>query len=109
MIAEIERLQREAPPAAELERVKNRNLARRYRDIRTNEDLMYELLTAEGLGDWRVFFSASEAVRAVTPQAISAAARTYFTDTGKNVMWIERNAGLDDPKAGDGGAPASEQ
>jgi len=95
LLAEIERLKREPVLERELETVKNQNLANRFRGLRSNWELMYELLSSEGLGGWRYLNESPVKIRAVTPQRIADVARSHFPVSGKNVMWYFRREGFD--------------
>jgi predicted Zn-dependent peptidase len=95
LLAEIERLKRDPVPERELLMVKNQNRANRFRDLRSNRQLLYQLLSSEGLGGWRYLNQSPVRIRDVSPQRIAEVARNYFPASGKNVMWYFRRESTD--------------
>jgi len=97
--AEIDRLKHEPIPADELQSVKNRYLADKYRQLSSNFQIMLFYGVADGRGSWRDFDRIDDAVQRVTPDDVMRVANTYFTREGRAVAIWTRKAGSapDDP------------
>ena len=76
---EIDRLQKEPVPEAELQKVKNQAKANAYRRLQSPTFIMFQLLQYEGLGDWRYINTYADQVSAVTAEDLMRVARSYLT------------------------------
>ena len=113
LLAEIERLKNEPVPERELQKVKNQSLANSFRRLQSNFFLMLQLMMYDVWDDWRFLNDSTAKYEAVTAEDVQRVANTYFTDTGRNVLWYFRNEGseedpelaaLERPGQGDGQA-----
>lgn len=91
--AELKKLQEEAVPARELEKVKNRVLADSFRRLETNFYLMLQLGYYEALGGWEYINDAPKALLAVTPDDVQRVARQYFARENRSVATYVRKQG----------------
>jgi Peptidase M16 inactive domain len=82
---EIARLQDEAVPADELQKVKNAFKANSYRRLASPFFILVQLLRNEGLGDWRYINTAPETAEAVTAADLQRVAREYLTRENRTV------------------------
>jgi len=96
LLAEIERLKDEPVPDRELQKVKNQSLADSYRRLQSNLFLMIQLLFYDVLDDWRFLNDSTTKYEAVTAEDVQRVANTYFTDTGRNVLWYFRKEGSEE-------------
>ncbi len=93
MLEEVDRLQSEPVPEGELARARTRAVTDRYRLLRSSQDLLLELLSAEALGDPRSPTEAPARLAAVTAEDILRVARAYLTRDGLNVLSFRRPEG----------------
>jgi len=91
--AELKKLQTEAVPAEELQKVKNQAMADSYRRLQNNFFLLIQLAQAEALGDWSEINKESAKIQAVTPEDIKRVANQYFDKTNRSVATYTRKAG----------------
>ena len=91
--AELKKLQTEAVPAEELQKVKNQAMADSYRRLQSNFFLLIQLAQAEALGDWSEINKESAKVQAVTAEDIKRVATQYFDKTNRSVATYTRKAG----------------
>lgn len=91
--AELKKLQNEAVPAEELQKVKNQAMADSYRRLQSNFFLLIQLAQAEALGDWSEINKESAKVQAVTAEDIKRVANQYFDKTNRSVATYTRKAG----------------
>ncbi len=99
LLAEIERLKNEPVPEHELQKVKNQSLANSFRRLQSNFFLMLQLMLYDVWDDWRFLNESTAEYAAVTAEDVQRVANTYFTDTGRNVLWYFRNEGsVEDPE-----------
>ena len=91
--AELKKLQTEAVPAEELQKVKNQAMADSYRRLQSNFFLLIQLAQAEALGDWSEINKESAKVQAVTAEDIKRVANQYFDKTNRSVATYTRKAG----------------
>lgn len=88
MLAEIERLQREPVPEAELERAK----AQIYADTMYGRDgnfaIAIALNEAIAVGDWRLYYTFPKAVQEVTAADVRRVAQTYLQPTRRTTGWF---------------------
>jgi len=82
---ELDRLQKELVPEAELLKVKNQAKANAYRRLQSPTFIMLQLLQYEGLGDWRHIDTYADQVSAVTAEDLMRVARSYLTPEGRLV------------------------
>jgi predicted Zn-dependent peptidase len=88
--AELDKLAREAVPAAELQKVKNRLAAAEYRRLTSNMSILFALVFAEGGGDWRELNTAGAKYQAVTAADLRRVATTYFARENRCVASYTR-------------------
>ena len=91
--AELKKLQTEAVPAEELQKVKNQAMADSYRRLQSNFFLLIQLAQAEALGDWSEINKESAKIQAVTAEDIKRVATQYFDKTNRSVATYTRKAG----------------
>ncbi len=91
--AELKKLQTEAVPAEELQKVKNQAMADSYRRLQSNFFLLIQLAQAEALGDWSEINKESAKIQAVTAEYIKRVANQYFDKTNRSVATYTRKAG----------------
>ena len=91
--AELKKLQTEAVPAEELQKVKNQAMADSYRRLQSNFFLLIQLAQAEALGDWSEINKESAKIQAVTAGDIKRVANQYFDKTNRSVATYTRKAG----------------
>ncbi|MFM8732840.1 MAG: M16 family metallopeptidase, partial [Phycisphaerales bacterium] len=91
--AELEKLQKEAVPEQELQKVKNQAMADSYRRLQNNFFLMIQLAYAEALGDWSEINKESAKIQAVTAEDVKRVANTYFGKNNRSVATYVRKAG----------------
>jgi predicted Zn-dependent peptidase len=98
LLAEIERLKTEPVGERELQKVKNQSLANSYRRLQSNFFLLLQLLLYDVWEDWSFLNDSPAKIAAVTAEDVQRVASTYFTDSGKNVLWYSRKEGTtEDP------------
>ena len=88
----LDKLKTEPVPDQELQKVKNQAKANAYRRLSNGTFIMFQLLNDDGLGDWKMINTASEAVDAVTAADIQRAAKQYFTKETRAVGIFTRKA-----------------
>jgi len=96
LLAEIDRLKNEPVPGRELQKVKNQSLADSYRRLQSNFYLWLQLLFYDVWDDWRFLNESTAEYAAVTAEDVQRVANTYFSDTGRNVLWYHRNEGSEE-------------
>jgi predicted Zn-dependent peptidase len=96
LLAEIELLKNEPVPDRELQKVKNQALADSFRTLQSNPYLVLQLLFIDVLDNWRFLNESSAKIQAVTTEDVQRIANTYFTDTGRNVLWYFRKEGSEE-------------
>jgi predicted Zn-dependent peptidase len=88
---ELRRLAKEAPPARELEKVRNRVTADFARSIESNGGLASALSRAELLfGDWRYVVELPRVIDTITPEEVRAAAARYFVPENSVTVTLSR-------------------
>lgn len=90
---ELDKLASEPIPAEELEKVKNNFSASEYRRLTSTFGILYQLIFAEGMGDWREINAAGPRIQAVTSEDIQRVIRKYFTKENRAVAHYTRKAG----------------
>ena len=97
---EIGRLQAEPIPAEELQKVKNRYKAFAYRRLSSPSLIGIQLLTYDGLGDWRYINTSADGIEAVTAADLQRAAKEYLTKERRavGVFLREEGAAPEDPE-----------
>jgi len=90
--AEIEKLQRDEIPAAELQKVKNNFAAGEYRRLNSNMSILMNLIHNDGNGHWQEINEAGVKVQAVTAADVQRIARQYFTKENRAVGIYTRKA-----------------
>src|SRR6185295_14832691 len=96
---EIERLQKEAVPDEELQKVKNQNAAGAFRRLQSNFALMVQLLVADGDRGWQTINTDPPRTQAVTAQDIMRVANTYFAPENRAVAtyYTKKGGGAEGP------------
>ena len=97
---EIERLQKDPVPAEELQKVKNAFKANSYRRLSSPFGIFIQLVTYDGLGDWRLINTSPERADAVTAAELQRVAREYLTKENRTVATFLRKEGAapEDPE-----------
>lgn len=91
--AELERLKTEPVPAEELQKVKNIFAAAEYRKLTSTFSILYQLIWAEGSGDWREINESGQRIQAVTADDVQRVAKKYLTKENRAVAYFTRKAG----------------
>jgi predicted Zn-dependent peptidase len=90
---ELERIQREPPSDAELQRVRNQIEASAVERLQDNFGLAFQLSNSEALYyDWRTTFHLQAAQTQVTAADVQRVARKYFDRTNRTVATLVRPA-----------------
>ena len=87
---EIEKLQSEAVPERELQKVKNQIAASNYRRLESDFGLMYQLLVADAGRGWKSLFADSAKFQKVSAEDIQRVAKKYFTSQARSVLLLYR-------------------
>jgi predicted Zn-dependent peptidase len=97
--AEVDKLQKEPLTADELQSIKNRYLAGRYRQLTSNFFVFVTYAVADGRGNWKDADRIPQAVQQVTADDVQRVAKTYFTKESRAVAIWTRKGGAkpDDP------------
>jgi predicted Zn-dependent peptidase len=97
---ELERLQKEAVPAEELQKVKNQEKANAFRRLSNPTYIMYQLLAYDAAGDWRTINTYADRVDAVTAADVRRVASEYLTKENRSVATFIRKQGApaEDPE-----------
>jgi predicted Zn-dependent peptidase len=97
---EIGKLQGEPVPADELQKVKNAFKANAYRRLSSPFAIFVQLLSYEGVGDWRLINTSPERADAVTAADIQRVAAEYLTKENRTVATFLRKEGAppEDPE-----------
>ena len=101
--AELDRLARDGPSAAELQRVRNQLEAGTVRRLDSNFGLALQLADSESLfGDWRTTFHFEGRLAAVTAEDVKRVIHTYFTADNRTVATLVKtpSAAAGPPAAG---------
>jgi predicted Zn-dependent peptidase len=84
----IERVKKEKPDAATLERVKTKLRAALIHKLDSNSGLASELCTySVNYGDWRKLFTELEEFNKVTAEDVQRVAKTYLVASGRTVAY----------------------
>jgi predicted Zn-dependent peptidase len=94
----IAKLQKEAMPPEELQKVKNNFVAGEYRRRSYNYPILMDLLRNDGEGDWRETNEAGPKIQAVTAADVQRVANKYFTKENRAVAIYTRKPGTAAPK-----------
>ena len=89
----IEKLQKEAVPPEELQKVKNNFAAAEYRRLSSNYPILMHLIQNDGSGDWREINEAGPKIQAVTSADVQRVANKYLTKDNRTVAVYTRKAG----------------
>lgn len=89
---EVERLQTEPVPDAELQKVKNQAAADNYRRLQSNFYLLVQIGFAERLGGWEWLNSEPDKIAAVTAEDIQRVANEIFVDNHRAVAHYRRSS-----------------
>jgi predicted Zn-dependent peptidase len=90
---EIEKLKKEPVPAEELQKVKNAYKANAYRRLASPVAILFQLLTNDALGDWRLINAAPELADAVSAADLQRVATEYLTKENRTVGTFLRKQG----------------
>ena len=86
LIEVVEGSLRQAPPAAdEMDRVRRQAETTAERTLNDPQAIGVQLSESMALGDWRLFFQFRDAMQAVQPAAVQAAAQRYFVRDNRTV------------------------
>ena len=96
--AEIGKLQRAEVPADELQKVKNNFAANKYRALKTNFEIMIQILFADGNGDSREVNNSNKKIQAVTAADVKRVATEYFTKENRAVATYTRKPAAKEDK-----------
>jgi predicted Zn-dependent peptidase len=91
--AEIKRIQEEAVPAEELQKIKNQVAAGEYRRLQSPFFLLLQLLVFDGWGDWQYINYGGEKLMAVSAEDVQRVAKTYLKDDRRAIAHYTRKAG----------------
>jgi predicted Zn-dependent peptidase len=97
----IAALAHEPVPDEELQKVKNQFAANDYRRLTSNPDILFQIINAAGLGDWREVNEAGPQHQAVTAADIRRVVATYFTKNNRAVAIFTRKSPEHDTQADD--------
>lgn len=81
----IEVLKKEEVPADELQKVKNNVAASEYRRLTSNFAILFQLIMADGNGDWRDINDAGKKLQAVTAAEVKSVAAKYLIRENRTV------------------------
>jgi predicted Zn-dependent peptidase len=97
---EIEKLQKEPVPTQELQKVKNAFKANSYRRLSSPFAIFIQLVSYDGLGDWRYINTSPERADAVTAADLQRVAREYLTKENRTIATFLRKEGAapEDPE-----------
>ena len=97
---EMDRLKNEPVPAAELQKVKNQAKANAFRRLSSPFFIMLQLLSYEGLGDWKYINTYADQIDAVTATDLQRVAKEYLTKENRTVGVFLRKGGTapEDPE-----------
>jgi predicted Zn-dependent peptidase len=90
---EIARLQNEAIPAEELQKVKNQAKANAYRRLSSPQFIHLQLMYYDGLGDWKYINTYADEIDAVTAADLQRVAKEYLTKENRTVGIFLRKEG----------------
>jgi predicted Zn-dependent peptidase len=90
---EIARLQNEAVPAEELQKVKNQAKANAYRRLSSPAFIHLQLMYYDGLGDWKYINTYADEIDAVTAADLQRVSRQYLTKENRTVGIFLRKEG----------------
>jgi predicted Zn-dependent peptidase len=90
--AELEKLQQQEVPAAELQKIKNIFAAGEYRKLNSNMSILHSLIMNDGEGDWQEINQAGAKIQAVTAADVKRVANRYFTKENRAVATFTRKA-----------------
>jgi predicted Zn-dependent peptidase len=91
--AELDQLKETEVPADELQKVKNNFAAGEYRKLTSNMAILFQLIFADGNGDWREINEAGPKIQAVTAADVKRVAEKYLTKETRTVAIYTRKAG----------------
>jgi len=96
LYAEVKKLQDGVVPADELQKVKNRALADKYRRLNGNWLIMVQLLIYDSLSDWRTMTTEADRYLAVTAEDVQRVAKKYL-DMDTRTVAVYRTKKSDEP------------
>jgi predicted Zn-dependent peptidase len=82
------KLQNEAVPERELQKVKNQLAASNFRRLQSDFFLMQQLLVAESTRGWKAINTDPALLQAVTAADIQRVAKKYFAPDQRNVLYL---------------------
>ncbi len=91
--AELDRLKQDEVPDAELQKVKNNFAAFQFRKLSANMPILYQLISADGMGNWKEINEEGAKYQAVTAADIKRVAGTYFAKDNRTVAIYTRKPG----------------
>jgi predicted Zn-dependent peptidase len=105
--AEVEKLQKELVPAQELQKVKNNFAANSFRRLSSNMAILFQIISNEGLGDWREINEGPGKIQAVSAEDVRRVAQAYLTKENRGVAVFTRKGGAAAAPSADEAALAS--
>jgi zinc protease len=85
MIDTIAGIVAEPPSKDEVERIKTRTLRSMERTLANSQQFAMALTDMIADGDWRIYFTNYDQIKAVTPEDVVRVARLYFKDSNRTV------------------------
>jgi zinc protease len=85
MIDTIAGIAAEPPSKEEVERIKTRTLREMERRLANSQQFALTLTEMIADGDWRIYFTNYDQIKAVTPQDVVRVAKLYFKDSNRTV------------------------
>jgi len=96
---EIERLKNEPVPTEELQKVKNQAKANAYRRLSSPLFIMYQLMSFDGLGDWKYINTYADEIDAVTTDDLQRVAKEHLTKENRTVgIFLRKEGGAGAPE-----------
>ena len=78
--------------------MKNNFAANKYRALKTNFEIMIQILFADGYGDWREVNNSNRKIQAVTAADVKRVAKEYFTKENRAVATYTRKPAAKEDK-----------
>ncbi len=97
--AEVEKLQKEPVTAEELQSAKNRYLASTYRQVGSNQFVMFRYAVSEGRATWKDLDRIERETQQVSAADLQRVVRDYFTKENRAVaIWTRKGGTEVDPE-----------
>ena len=99
LYAEVEKLQKDPVTAEELQSAKNRFLASTYRQVGSNQFVMFRYAVSEGRATWQDLERIERETQQVTTADLQRITRDYFTKENRAVaIWTRKGGTQIDPE-----------